>query len=79
MIYHVYSGFYYNRNTYIKACYYIEYIVMKKKYMNVITIGHVNDDFIKKLIKKLKPVKKQIAYIYVVKKKWMSYISTILL
>ena len=31
MIYHVQSGFYYTRNTYIKACYYNEYIVMKKK------------------------------------------------
>ena len=73
MIYHVQSDFYYTRNTYIifskkekekrntyiKACYYIEYIVMKKK-MNVITTSHVHDDSIKKLIK-LKLVKKKIA------------------
>ena len=59
VIYHVQSGFYYTRNTYIKACYYIEYIVMKKK-INVITTSHVHDDSIKKLIK-LKLVKKKIA------------------
>ena len=47
------------RNTYIKACYYNEYIVMKKK-INVITTSHVHDDSIKKLIK-LKLVKKKIA------------------
>ena len=74
VIYHVQSGFYYTRNTYIifskkekekrntyiKACYYIEYIVMKKKKKNVITTSHVHDDSIKKLIK-LKLVKKKIA------------------
>ena len=46
------------KETHIKACYYIEYIVMKKK-MNVITTSHVHDDSIKKLIK-LKLVKRQI-------------------
>ena len=51
---------------------------MEKK-KNVIITGHVYDDTIKKLIK-LKPVKKQIAYIYIVKIKMnLSYISSILL
>ena len=44
----------------------MEYIGDEKK-MNVITIGHVYDDSIKNLIE-LKPMKKQIAYIYVVEK-----------
>ena len=47
----------------------MEYIGDEKK-MNVITIGHVYDDSIKKLIE-LKPMKKQIAYIYVVEKRWI--------